>query len=557
MGTIVKVLLGILGAAFVAGASPAFAADLGNPVYTLGASPAPRWDGVYFGLNVGGFMSPSSSSSTVWFPPDLVTTGIPSSLSMSEAGAMGGAQVGFNKQWGGFVLGAEADFDFTGGSSASKSASGDYFGTAVTVTQARSLDSLGTIRLKAGFAPIDDLLIYATGGLAFGQTHMSSSVQFANGLAFAGSSNATAVGYAIGGGVEYAFDPRWSIGAQFLYYDLGRSFVVGTANTPFVDQPDSDTTAQFQGYALRLTLNYEFADNLTASPAGYGALPDSSEFQVSVGVRAGMSTGSSKLNLYDSTGSQLLSRLTYHDTQAGTAEFYARIDDHTGLYGKAFAGIGRMSNGTLQDEDFPPGIVPYSSTNSSQQYGELSYATFDVGYYGYQTSGYKLGGFAGWNFLREDLNAFGCTQTATNPDVCPAGVVGDNNLGISDRNSWNAPRLGLAGEATIAGSFTVRAEAAWLPIIFFSGDNSHFLRIPGDFSGPIPESGTGHNGYELEAEIDYWVSPNLTLGFGARYWALNAKGNLDFQNVTMDGGPQVATFETQRFQAYAQTAYHF
>src|SRR5271170_7720338 len=337
MGTIVKALLGILGAALVLGAAPSFAADLGNPGYTIGASgAAPRWDGVYFGLNLGGFMSPSSASSIVWYPPGLVTTGIPSSLSLSQAGAMGGAQVGFNKQWGGFVLGAEADFDFTGGSSASKSASADYFGTGVTVTQARSLDSLGTIRLKAGFAPIDDLLIYATGGLAFGQTHMSSSVQFANGLAFAGSSSTRAVGYAIGGGAEYAFDANWSVGAQFLYYDLGRSFVVGTANTPFMDQPDADTTAQFQGYALRLTLNYEFSDNLTASPVGYGSLPDSSEFQVSVGVRAGMSTGSSKLNLYDSTGSQLLSRLTYHDTQAGTAEFYARIDDRTGLYGKAY-----------------------------------------------------------------------------------------------------------------------------------------------------------------------------------------------------------------------------
>jgi len=332
---------------------------------------------------------------------------------------------------------------------------------------------------------------------------------------------------------------------------------VGTANTilPAGDiSPEVDASADFKGYVLRLTLNYEFSD---VAPATLGHLPDSSEFTVAVGVRAGMSTGSSKLNLYDFSGSQLVSRLTYHDAQATAAEVYGSIEDRSGLYGRAYAGIGRMTNGTLQDEDFPPGIVPYSSTNSSQQYGELSYATIDVGYYGYQADGYRLGGLAGWSFLNEQLNAFGCTQTAANPDVCTTGLVAGNNLGISDKNTWNAPRLGVVGEASIPGGLTVRAEAAWLPIIFFGGDNTHFLRIPQDFSGPIPESGTGHNGYELEADVDYWVSPNLTVGVGARYWSLNAKGNVDFQDVTFGGGQQIATFETQRFEAFAQTAYHF
>jgi opacity protein-like surface antigen len=556
MGTIVKAWPRILGATLIVAASPAVGADLANPGMTIGAPAPQRWDGVYFGVNVGGFMSPSTDSSLVWFPEGLITTGIPNSVSMSQSGVMGGAQIGFNKQWGGFVLGAEADYDFTGGAEATKSASGNNFGTGVTVTGTQQLQSLGTMRLKVGFAPIDDLLIYATGGLAFGTTNMSTNVQFDTGVDYAGNSGSFAVGYALGGGVEYAFDANWSVGAQFLYYDLGRSSAVGTANVivppPFAS-PDADASAEFKGYVLRLTLNYEFSD--IVMPASYGHLPDSSEFAVAVGVRGGFSNGGSRWNLYGFSGAEV-SRLTYRNTDAGVAEIYAGIEDRTGLYGRAYAGVGRMSNGTLQDEDFPPGITPYSSTNSSQQYGSLSYGTIDVGYFAYQAASYKFGGFAGWNFLHEELNAFGCTQTATNPDVCPAGAVAANNLGISDNDSWNAPRLGVVGEAS-AGGFTFRAEAAWLPIIYFSGDNSHFLRIPQDFSGPIPESGIGHNGYELEADIDYWVSPNLTVGVGARYWSLNAKGNAEFQDVAANAVEQGSTFETERFEAYAQTAYHF
>ncbi|HLW92856.1 MAG TPA: outer membrane beta-barrel protein [Roseiarcus sp.] len=556
-----KVSLGVLSATLLFGATTASAADLDTSPYTP-APPvgAPRWEGAHIGLNAGAFMSPSSVSTMTWFPPGLITTGIPGSFSMTQMGGMAGAQAGFAKQWGGFVLGAEADYDFATGAAGSKSLSGTYFGSNFTVTQKQALQSLGTVRANVGFAPVDDLLIYATGGLAFGRTHLSSDVQFDTGLAFAGSSNSTAVGFALGGGVEYAFDPNWSIGAQFLYYDLGRSFAVGAANQIFPPSeisPETDTTADFKGYTLRLTLNYEFGNNTATSPAAYGQLPSDSDFAVTLGVRAGMSTGSSKLNLYDGTGSVLLSRLTYHDAPAATGEIYGRIDERDGLFGKAYVGVGRLSSGTLQDEDFPPGIVPYSSTNSSQQYGELNYATVDVGYYAYQTNWYKVGGLAGWNFLNEDFNAFGCTQTATNPGVCAPGEVAQNNLGISDNNSWNSPRLGLVGEATLANGFTARAEAAWLPVMFFHGDNTHYLRIPQDFSGPVPEDATGYNGYQVEAEVDYTISPALTVGFGARYWSLNAKGHVEFQNAVIGGGPQVATFETQRLQAFAQTAYHF
>ena len=38
---------------------------------------------------------------------------------------------------------------------------------------------------------------------------------------------------------------------------------------------------------------------------------------------------------------------------------------------------------------------------------------------------------------------------------------------------------------------------------------------------------------------------------------MNAKGDAQFQDVVVNGAPQVATFQTQRSQAFAQTTYRF
>ena len=143
------------------------------------------------------------------------------------------------------------------------------------------------------------------------------------------------------------------------------------------------------------------------------------------------------------------------------------------------------------------------------------------------------------------------------PTVCPTGAVGSSNLGISDEGRWNSIRLGLAAQLTLPAGFSVRAEAAWLPYMSFNGGNDHWLREPQDFSGTIPESGSGSNGFQAEGELNYALSSNFDIGVGGRYWAMNAKGHMSFQNVSADGGSQVATFQTQRTQAFVQSAYHF
>jgi opacity protein-like surface antigen len=582
-------LLGGVGCFAVASAVVAADLDL-PPAPPPPVSGGPRWDGPYIGVNAGWGAATGNDASTTWFKnwpsisADPVLAPLPANtppnaaLRFSPSGFAGGAQVGFNKQFGSLVFGVETDYDYVAARS-SASTSGIYSGAtlggtpfsgAYTMSQSQQLNSLGTIRAKLGFTPMDDLLLYATGGLAFGQTNVSSGTSIPNtggvlpnGAAFTGTRDNWAVGYAIGGGAEYALDRNWSVRAEAIYYDLGHSSVVGVANigvnNPGGPDLETDTNSTFKGYMLRLGLNYEFdgQDGPAYQDAADRLSDAAQDIKVTVGSRVGISTSNAQMTLYDATGQTRLSRLTYHDPSSTTGEVYARIDDSSGVFMKGYIGMGTESGGHLQDEDFPPGISPYSSTNSAQQYGHLEYFSADAGYYVYSDSQYKLGGLAGWHYLDEAFNAYGCTQTASNTQVCPPGAVSGNNLTISDEGRWNSIRLGIVGEATLGGGFSVRGEAVWLPFSYFTASNDHWLRMPSDFQGAIPESGIGHTGYQLEGELNYAVTRNFDIGVGARFWSLNATGKSDFNEATPYGEKQVATFETQRFQAFAQTSYRF
>jgi opacity protein-like surface antigen len=556
-------LYAILPLVCVIGAGGARAADLDvfTPAPIQQAGAGGRWEGFTIGANGGGLWAPGQSETQIWYPQTFTTPGIPSAYKLSSRGEMGGVQAGFNKQWGPFVVGAVTDFDFVGDATAKQSVSGVYAGLPFSAAQTQQLQTLGTIRGRVGFAPVDDMLLYATAGLAFGKTRATSNLAFPSlGSAFSGAQNDTAVGFAAGGGVEYALGPHWSIDAEFLYYDLNGNHVVGVPNfvpAPGFQAPETDSSFAFKGYTLRLGLNYEF-DGTNSTPLASPYHDATSEIATEVGVRAGMSTSRARMTLYDFTGATELSQLTYHNPTAATAEVYGSAEhSSSGFFVKGFAGFGKENGGTLQDEDFPPGISPYSSTNSAQSDGHVNYANFDFGYYALQGAWYKLGGLVGYHFLDERFNAFGCTQTAGNAQVCPPGAVGPANLGISDEGRWNSFRLGLAGQLALPLGFTVKAEAAWLPYMAFSGGNDHWLREPNDFTGTIPENGSGSDGFQAQAEINYALANNFDIGVGGRFWSMNAKGHVLFQDATPDGGSQVATFRTQRAQAFAQTAYHF
>jgi hypothetical protein len=277
------------------------------------------------------------------------------------------------------------------------------------------------------------------------------------------------------------------------------------------------------------------------------------------GVRYWYGFGNTSKNLYDFTGSTLLSRLTYSGLNTNSAELYGRIGEG-GVFLRGFVGLGSSNAGNLQDEDFPPGVPggSYSSTNSAQQGGKVSYATGDIGYYFRGGANTRLGAFAGYNYFRQNVNAYGCTQTASNPVIC-VPAIDSSVLGISQTNNWGSVRLGLTGDARV-GHFQIGGDAAVL-YSHLSGADTHWLRIgtdPGDFIGPIPEDGSGW-GYQLEANVDYRVRTNLTIGVGARYWHMQTSGAAHFENdiVGGGGGPQKETWQTTMYGLTAHSALSF
>ena len=206
----------------------------GKEMKNVAPAPPPEcdftWTGFYAGFN-GGYGW--GNGDTHFDPlPDAVSFNDldPQSLSPDANGFLGGGQVGFNWQWNKWlVLGVEADFqgsDMEG--SDTRFHFDDITGTPNTVggpnnniTAHERMQWFGTARGRIGFAPVCRLLIYGTGGLAYGNVDYSANTNFDNGITYPVNFTETNLGWTAGGGLEYAIGHHWSVKAEYLYYDLG------------------------------------------------------------------------------------------------------------------------------------------------------------------------------------------------------------------------------------------------------------------------------------------------------------------------------------------------
>jgi outer membrane immunogenic protein len=250
-------------------------------------SPAttPNWTGFYSGPNAGGgFENTIKNSATTTFCDigtlcDVVAAGVPGQFDTRPSGFIGGGQIGYNWQMGMFVWGVETDLQWANiqGDKSIVNTQVPFVGQVVTTSGAGSqkIDWLGTLRGRLGWTPTPPVLLYATGGLAYGQ--VKTDVSFAGqittpppGPTFSGatatSNDKTRAGWTMGGGVEWMFAPQWSIKGEYLYYDLGTVTVDQTLNTFNVfDVPPTlsastaiHSDAHYHGSIVRVGLNYQF-----------------------------------------------------------------------------------------------------------------------------------------------------------------------------------------------------------------------------------------------------------------------------------------------------------
>jgi outer membrane immunogenic protein len=256
--------------------------------------PPPLWTGIYVGVNAGGTWANDASTDMASSP--IAITGVlganvlapwaaaGSSVSVpggGNGGFIGGGQIGYNWQFNNsFVAGIEADIQGVAGNRSSSSVATSLAGPpapflATTTTQtvvgvSKSLDYIGTVRGRLGWLVTPTLLLYGTGGLAYGGVNSSTSIAggyqptptYTNWFS-AGSFSDTRVGWTAGGGVEWLFLPNWSAKVEYLYYDLGTVTYSGGAYSSFdpvnlVFSNASQVTTRFHGNIVRAGLNYHF-----------------------------------------------------------------------------------------------------------------------------------------------------------------------------------------------------------------------------------------------------------------------------------------------------------
>jgi outer membrane immunogenic protein len=237
-----------------------------GPAWAAGPATATyNWTGFYAGLNAGAAVNDSSYHLAAVTPasypsaPFLPSYTDPADLRTSAF--TGGGQLGYNYQVNCLVFGLEADFNYDGIDESDHVnhplpsppfLPGNYIHT---VTQ--KVDFFGTFRGRTGYTFTDRLLLYATGGFAYGHVSSNSAVSFtASPDQYIGSASGFQTGWTVGGGAEYALNKCWRVKFEYLLVDLGSKTY--TYPDQFHDGFGFTTALNATEHVFRLGVNYNF-----------------------------------------------------------------------------------------------------------------------------------------------------------------------------------------------------------------------------------------------------------------------------------------------------------
>ena len=225
-------------------AAPAFAADVvmeEPPVpAVVEVAEAKGWSGLYVGVQAGyGFGDTDQLELDPFTFPGLVTAftpaGAPAGSSFAadgdfDDGFVGGAHIGYDWQVNNLVFGVIGDINYTDLGDEQSA----FSRTPATYTIERELDWTASLRGRLGYAINDNVLIYGTGGVAYGEVDFSYS-QPGSAAAFTTSGGQDSdFGYVVGAGVETKITQNISFGLEYLYTNFGdNDFEATLVNGPF------------------------------------------------------------------------------------------------------------------------------------------------------------------------------------------------------------------------------------------------------------------------------------------------------------------------------------
>jgi opacity protein-like surface antigen len=496
-------------------AAPALGADLPTRKSPPLAAPPPvfSWTGFYLGFNYGyawrdsagiGAAATNLFDTTIgapWGAPAAIgATGV-SSARLN--GFFGGAQAGYNWQFSDrFVAGVEADIQgggVRGGGGYGAVTSPALFPGLSVVTSAtvkRSLEYFGTLRGRLGYTITPTLLVYATGGLAYGgvsanakitQT-MTPSLLATGGASADGFRNKS--GWTIGAGSEWAITPNLSAKFEYLYYDLGRAniafpnFGFLTQTTPGGASVGSALVAstRYNGHIVRAGLNYRFggfgpapatsaATPLFASPSFVSIeRPAMGAWQVSITPymwATGMNGSTTALGQTLTTNVSMIDMLT--KSSSLPLELAARLEARNGplfLYGDLFWAQIRMSGSVFGYRPIFAGISLAADANASMKTG-MTVAEAGAGYEltrwgvaGSPGAFTAIDAYAGLRYWRIAIDVSLDITAAINAQNLGLSQIGNKAIARSGAMTWADPLIGMRLRHQLASGdeFQVRGD---------------------------------------------------------------------------------------------------
>ena len=189
------------------------------------------WTGFYAGLNAG-YTFQNSVTTT-----DLTTTN-PKTTFGGGSGFILGAQAGYDHQIQSVVVGVAADINYD----ATKKTHHPSWANLATYKLTASNELTGTVRGRLGYLVNQDLLLYATGGLAIGRKQIKDNEQNVP-----PSQSKTHLGLVVGGGLEYRVTKNISTFVEYRYYAYE---ALNYTKKEVKSKPDNSE--------IRIGLNYRF-----------------------------------------------------------------------------------------------------------------------------------------------------------------------------------------------------------------------------------------------------------------------------------------------------------
>src|SRR5262245_20405812 len=352
------------------------------PAYTPAMAAPWSWTGFYCGGHIGAALALTDVADPLGIPiyGDNVRS----------PGFIGGGQIGFNYQMGSIVFGVEADASWVDSDGTNTCFA--VSGTTVSSNCRVRPDLYATVTGRLGYA-VNRSLLYAKAGAAWTRGSVDMFVNGNNVGIFTSTNSFVTPGWTVGGGLEYALTPAWSVKLEYDYFNFGGQEVATpyVAGNPFGIAPT--TTISQHVHQAKLGLNYRFGPGaanwppiLAAVPTNPAAINATAAWQVEAGARYMYSWG--RFQKDHGTGradgstfpnGMVTSRLTYNDMRTNSSELFSRIDSPWNVFLKGYVGVGFTGSGSQTDEDSfvpsnPPRPAPYSNSFSDKVGGHLNYA---------------------------------------------------------------------------------------------------------------------------------------------------------------------------------------